>query len=142
MKPLSIPGFVPFKGRRVAPRQKVKAYWNLHKDVWSLVALDGPDKGRVLGHCPRLGLLNAKFVVSESGRQRVIREKKKNVHAFAIGRLLSAPDCHLKIQFPVRPLSYNPYKAAHFVVRASGEPIHGTDVLLLDEGGRATASAA
>ncbi len=139
---VNIPGFVSFRGRRAKPYQRVKAYWNLHKEVWSLVACDGPDKGLVLGHCPRLGLLSAKFTVLESGRQRVIREKKKNVHAYAVGKLLSAPDCHLKIQFPVRPLSYNPYKAGHFVVRASGEPIHGTEVLLLAEGGRAVASAA
>ena len=30
--------------------QPVKVYRNLHKDQWSLMAADGPEKGRVIGY--------------------------------------------------------------------------------------------
>ena len=126
-------GFTPYKGRSVAPGDKVKAYWNLHKKVWSLVAVDGPFIGRVVGHVLEASLGEVEFQVSEAGRQRVIREEKKNVHAFAIGTILCEP---VK---PGERLSYNPYKGAYFVRAESGEPIAVAGRVLLASTGKAYA---
>lgn len=64
---------------------KVFVYFNLHKKVWSVKALDGERKGKVIARLPTLMIRGASFKVSEAGRQRVIREKKKYVHAGVVG---------------------------------------------------------
>jgi hypothetical protein len=57
-------------------------------------------------------LKNCTFKVSASGRERVRREKKKNVHAWIQGEKiesLSVIDCR------IREVTYNPYKHESFV---------------------------
>lgn len=66
---------------------KVFVYFNLHKKVWSVKALEGRNKGRVIAHADKVLLRDVTFKVSEAGRQRVIREGRKNVHAGAVGTL-------------------------------------------------------
>lgn len=96
-----------------------RVYFNLHKQVWSV---QGYIKGRgwiVLFHCPELWLENVTFKVSEAGRQRVIRSRRKNVHAFAIGTM-----CDIFQHSPnAERASYNPYRGNTFVV-ANDRPIH------------------
>ena len=60
-------------------------YYNLHKHVWSIKALEGSQKGRVIGHSDHVLLRYASGKVSEAGRQRVLRDKRKNVHAGIVG---------------------------------------------------------
>ena len=110
---------------------KVFVYFNLHKKCFSLKALEGPDKGRVIMHATYVKLRDCTFKVSEAGRQRVLREKKKNVHAGCVGTVLSAgtieqiiPDYYSKVQ-------YNPYKAAHFVSAETQEPVHKSNLAFL-----------
>lgn len=61
-------------------------------------------------------LYNVKFKVSEAGRQRVIKEKKKNVHAFIEGTWNGLPvdfdPCYESLD---RKISYNPYKGSMFI---------------------------
>lgn len=91
---------------------KVFCYWNLHKKLWSVKAVEGELKGIVIAHCRELTMNDCILKVSEAGRQRVLQEKKKNVHAGIVGT----------IQFEyVDPkeenirLRYNPYKGPDFV---------------------------
>lgn len=90
-----------------------------------------PGKGwRVTDHRDRLCMSNVTFVVYEAGRQRVLRTHRKNVHAFAIGKLAhSVAEQHLgaigccgtdeeRNDLPV-PIEYNPYKQGCFVI---GDP--------------------
>ena len=63
-------------------------------------------------HLDALQLSMAKPVVSESGRQRVIREKKKYVHAFLEGWLITSAELTHKGEAPVR---YNPYHGPEFL---------------------------
>ena len=63
-------------------------YRNLHKGKWSIRSLDRDDTyGRVIGHASILLMLDCSFTVSEAGRQRVLREKQKNVHAGVRGMI-------------------------------------------------------
>ena len=104
---------------------KVFVYFNLHRRCFSIKALEGPDKGRVVAHSYDLFLKNVVFKVSEAGRQRVLREKRKNVHAGVVGhwnldvseRQLSAMD---------RLVKYNPYVAGSFQILDKGQitPVH------------------
>ena len=70
-------------------RMRVQAYWNIHRKCWSVVALEGEQKGRVISHTKYVSIKDARLVVQEGGRQRVLKEKKKNVHAFVRGQLVS-----------------------------------------------------
>jgi hypothetical protein len=88
---------------------KVFVYFNLHKKCWSIKALEGENKNRVIGHKTQLTLLDAKFKVSQAGRNRVLKERRKNVHAGVVGYLTEFNDATLNIK-----VSYNPYKFNHF----------------------------
>lgn len=98
---------------------RVFVYYNLHKKTWSVRSLEGETKGRVIAHMDNLSVLNATFKVSEAGRQRVLRDKKKNVHAGVVGELAGQLDL-TGVQFPV---SYNPYKAPTFVNKLDDSPV-------------------
>jgi hypothetical protein len=47
---------------------KVFVYFNLHRKCWSVKALEGPSKGRVIQHTDDIILSNCTFKVSEAGR--------------------------------------------------------------------------
>ena len=55
--------------------------------MWSVKALDGPNKGRVLLHAHSVRLANATPKVSRAGRLRVLKERCKNVHAGIVADL-------------------------------------------------------
>ena len=101
---------------------KVFVYFNLHKRVFSVKALEGKDKGRVIGHRTSLALDSPVFKVSEAGRQRVVREKRKNVHAGVVGFLTAPYDWkHELVEWTT--VLYNPYVFTSFVTPL-GKPIH------------------
>jgi hypothetical protein len=89
---------------------KVFVYWNLHKDCFSVKALEGEHKGLVVAHTDSLKLRDALPKVSQAGRQRVIAEGKKNVHAGITGYIRDTEASDMKGN-----LYYNPYKVETFV---------------------------
>jgi hypothetical protein len=64
--------------------QKVKVYRNLRNGKWSV--MDAKTR-KVVAHATHLDLREVDFKVSQAGRDRVLKEKQKNVHAFAVGIL-------------------------------------------------------
>ena len=105
---------------------KVFVYYNLHKKVFSVKALEGLNKGRVIAHLAELNLSQATFKVSEAGRQRVLKEQRKNVHAGVVGEWYGTVDNInrlLVMEYGI-PVTYNPYKYSSFVVKATEQPIH------------------
>jgi hypothetical protein len=64
-------------------------YWNFHKRLYSIRAEEGENKGLVLAHANKLLLERPTFRVSEAGRDRVIAEDRKNVHAGVVGKLVA-----------------------------------------------------
>ena len=87
---------------------KVMIYRNLTKGCWSVKNLS---TNKVVMHMDELFLTDCEFRVSESGRQRVIRERKKYVHAGVRGILC---DPHFFFDEPCQ-VRYNPYKNETFV---------------------------
>lgn len=76
---------------------------------------------RVTEHAYQILLVNAHFKISEAGRQKVIRERRKNVHAYIIGY-----PAHVERLHPNRfthSVNYNPYTGKHFHT-FDGESIH------------------
>ena len=57
-------------------KRPVFVYKNLHKDCWS-VKQDGLTKA----HTNEINMWDCKFQVNAKGRQRVLNEQRKNVHA-------------------------------------------------------------
>jgi hypothetical protein len=93
---------------------RVFVYYNLHKHTWSIRALDGPHKGLVIGHSDTVLLSDATGNVSQRGRERVIRDQCKNVHAGIVGTLVHREG---EGYFPGSEVTYNPYKYKSFVYK-------------------------
>jgi hypothetical protein len=129
---------------------RVFVYRNLRENLWSVKALDGEHKGRVVLHAAGVVLANASFKVSEVGRQRVLKEKQKNVHAGVVGFILAVDVVReryhtnvLRVGYPVdihtysksEGVTYNPYAGSTFTYRDSGSPAEGSSytVVLSDD---------
>jgi hypothetical protein len=91
--------------------QRVEVYRNLHKNCYSVRALTGENKGRVIDHVQSITLTDAKFVVQPAGRDRVLREKRKNVHAFVRGHISNEPFKN------GTPVIYDPYLTNTFIFK-------------------------
>lgn len=100
---------------------KVYVYWNLTKNVWSIKALQGEKRGRVIAHAKNITLKDCEFRVSEKGRQWVISNKRKTVHAGVVGQLVSTENCLEMDGGKAIPVTYNPYKYKSFVNRENVE---------------------
>ena len=91
---------------------RVFVYYNLHRHLFSIRASEGVNQGRVIAHRPEVYLTDVRFRVSEAGRQRVLREQRKNVHAGVAGlwddRLQAVTGSEV---------TYNPYRWNSFVTR-------------------------
>lgn len=105
---------------------RVEVYYNLHKKTFSVRALEGENKGRVISHQNQVALQDVKFVVRESGRQKVLEEKRKNVHAFVRGNIVDDHDF-----IPSGSATYNPYHYATFVDTDTKEPVYESDSVWL-----------
>lgn len=77
---------------------------------------------------PTLFIKEARFLVSEKGRLRVLREKRKNVHAGVRGYLTF--DSTLNVRDFTQQVSYNPYKNETFVSKKRGA-IHSAAIAYL-----------
>lgn len=101
---------------------RVRVYFNLHKKVFSVLHKT-PKGWRLWRHLEDICLHNVVFRISESGRQRVIKEKKKNVHAYIEGNLHG--NATFEANGDSHSISYNPYKYPkfHFVGKDTYTPI-------------------
>lgn len=120
---------------------QVKAYWNLHKGLWSV--MDARTR-RIIGHANQILIHDASFIVSEAGRDRVRATKQKQVHAFVKGELEAAiwhtaPETADACEWSWKPMhnnylrnianqrgvrvTYNPYRDQGFREVLSGLPV-------------------
>lgn len=104
-------------------KERVDVYWNINKKCFSVKSCK---TGKVILHTDKISLEDAKFVVREGGRQRVLREKQKNVHAFVRGYVTAKTSAH-----KVQEATYNPYKYDSFVVTDTEEPVNSASLVEL-----------
>ena len=106
---------------------KVFVYFNLHKKLWSVKSLEGSLKGLVIARTPHIVLRDVQPKVSQKGRERVLREKRKNVHAGLVGDLTEETALTLwklpeyRELLPQNEITYNPYKSGNFYYRQEPE---------------------
>lgn len=110
---------------------RVFVYKNLHKGCYSV--RDEATK-RVILHTNRVLVKNAKLVVQQGGRQKVLNERRKNVHAGIRGELVDNAKSKLG-ELEWTPVTYNPYKHKSFVYRSNGQPVHEAVLVLLNDEG-------
>lgn len=109
-------------------KQRVEIYYNLHKKLFSVRDMD---TGRVCMHTGFALLRDVQFVVQPAGRERVLREQSKNVHAFIRGWFWNEDDVSLAPRFE-RIATYNPYKYDSFVDTETSKPLDKADEVLLE----------
>ena len=105
---------------------RVMVYFNLTRKCLSVKALEGERKGRVIAHADSVELVNVTFKVSQAGRQRVLREKRKNVHAGVVGTMTNVPANYSTIHIAealYTPVKYNPYRFDSFVTAVNETPV-------------------
>lgn len=85
----------------------VQVYFNFHRRCWSV-----RQRGLVVGHAKSLVLRDVTWRVQPSGRERVRREGKKNVHAYASGWVTHL----ILLDGTEQAVRYNPYELETFVV--------------------------
>jgi hypothetical protein len=100
-------------------------YRNLHKKCLSVRQL-----GIVKCHTDSIVLHDATFVVNPAGREKVRRERKKNVHAYVKGTVIDARDTDVLLPFPWDEVYYNPYKCDNF--ESDGQPVRAAQYVDLD----------
>ena len=114
---------------------KTEIYRNHHKKCFSV-----RQRGRVVGHLmddptEHVLLKDVKFAVQPAGRRKVLREKRKNVHAFVRGDMVSPHS----IPYPelnefTNEVTYNPYHYSTFYFQASELGITHADYALVRHG--------
>ena len=117
---------------------QVKVYRNISRKCWSVLGKDN----KLMLHAEALVLKDCNFVVQEGGRQRVVREGRKNVHAFARGHI--APMAwHQEFRPRLKRVLYNPYKAPTFLWEHSPQKsVSESECVLLNNDGRMYAVSA
>ena len=110
--------FTPRFGREINLDKPVKVYRNLHGGKDKKYSIS--QNGLVVGHTNQLMLGDCKCVVRDSGRKKVLKYKRKNIHAYIIGYVClrgnmgtTAADKH---GLPAK-ITYNPYKDKKFMCK-------------------------
>lgn len=106
---------------------KVDVYRNLRTGGFSI-----RHKGRVIAREKTIVLTDVKFVVSQASRQRVLNQKKRNVHAILRGTLVSTGAMIPYESFDGEGY-YNPYKHDSFIDKDSGVKLEGANMVLLHD---------
>ena len=114
---------------------KVFVYWNLHLGCWSVKDIEpgSPTYGRVIGRYAYVLLRDVVGKVSEAGRQRVLAERRKNVHAGIVGQLAYAMDTPIESVKLARRVTYNPYRYREFVYADDESPFGGAALAYLTD---------
>jgi len=122
---------------------EVEVYYNLHKKCLSV---RDRKTGLVVKHTHAIKLVGdgrgyrsgfVHFSVSEKGRQRVLEQQRKNVHAFVRGSVIlnkvkSLEERKSRKPKTLRQVTYNPYKYEKFVDVKTGKPIEYAKEVFID----------
>jgi len=102
---------------------KFRIYRNLHKGNFSIQSYIQEKSGyRVTDRVTSAIIEDCSFRVYESGRQKVLRERKKNVHAYVESKSYR----HIQGEVDVtnlREIYYNPYNHEYFIYKDTGEEV-------------------
>ena len=105
--------------------KQVKVYRNLkYKGLFSVQF-----EGLVVAVLETVQLTGVLFKVTETGRQRVLASRQKNVHAYAVGTFTAAQQ-----PSATEPINYDPYHVGHFYRVEDEQPIYSASAVVLHDG--------
>ena len=105
----------------------VKVYRNLRQRCWSI-----KDGKKPIYHLGGLRLKDCIFRVQPAGRARVLRENRKNVHAYVKGEICSFKHDYLAIH---SSCTYDPFLYSTFVDLITKKPLFvAKEVVFLPHG--------
>ena len=104
----------------------VVVYYNFRKKCYSIV---NKKTGRVCGYSNQFMIKDVISKVYEKRRQLVLRDKRKNVHAFLIGSYIEN-EIELNVD-KMKKLYYNPYKTSSFINYENGEHFNSSSLVFL-----------
>jgi hypothetical protein len=135
---------IPFKDRELNLEKPVKVFRNLSRKFKGEKVYSIMQGGRTVAHARALMLRDATFHVNENGRQFVITNKKKIVHATVKGFITDSgmgTDATRMVErkehLPAI-ITYNPYTDTHFMcknLRVDPKPITGASVVAFNSMG-------
>lgn len=121
-----------YRKRHFSVGDVCKVYRNLNNRKFSIMATSGQFKGKVVAHADCLTLINVSFKVSLASRERALREKTRNVHAFSIGIIDSLDtQCH---DNTLEAVTYRPFERNCFYRISDNKPIESCSKLYLNNG--------
>ena len=87
------------------PNHPIDVYYNFQRKCFSI-----RQYGKVIAHVLRVAIKFASFIVSQAGRTRVLKNKRKNVHAYVRG--FATTFHHLRVG---KPVWYDPYHTPNYM---------------------------
>ena len=105
---------------------------------WKLGCYNIMQSGMLLTSARQVRLSGVEFLVRESGRNRMLERGRRNVHAYAVGRLVDFvhPDDTRNLdQIAGRGVFYDPYRVSSFVYNETRDPINAAEFAQFDESG-------
>ena len=115
--------------------QRVRIYRNLRCKKQRLYSVQVYRAGigwRLVGHTTIAFLREASFTVSQTGRKRTLETRRKTVHAFIYGVMLSVWIFTEKVGEPV---SYHPYRDPFFCTVDDQLPVYEGQYCSIDNQG-------
>lgn len=115
---------------------KIRVYRNLHRKLYSIQTYIKGKGWRVTEYADSITLGHVEFVVNDAGRDRVRREKRKNVHAYVTGVRTYLPHPYSFFDVANR-VAYDPYIMETFEVDTGRdwEPIYKAKYAHLTQNG-------
>lgn len=109
---------------------KVHIYRNLHKNCWSVRY-----KGKVIEHLDSLILEDCTYHVQKAGHEKVLKEKRKNVHAYVKGEIIAR---HIEKKYLIKAsrIVYNPYKLPYFYKESTNGKMESSKLLYFSNNGK------
>ncbi len=118
----------------IDPNKPVRVFLNHKHRCYSIF-----QNGAVRASARQVRLVDVEFRVRESGRQKMLRENRRTIHAFAVGRLVDHvhPTEHGRDLGALdgRMVRYNPREAGWFMDAQTREPVPCASLVQFDEGG-------
>lgn len=106
-------------------------YYNLHKHLFSCKDIKTGLVDKEL-YSTNIKMYDCKFKVSKKGRERVIKEQKKNVHAGVVGTVIATSTFDIDDKLAnLTELTYNPYLYDSFIVKNSKQKVVSAEIVYL-----------
>lgn len=107
----------------------VDVYRNLQTGTYSARSRETDSYGTVIAHPESVVVKDATLVVNEAGRQRVVEQNRKNVHAYVRGEV-GNPQTIPTNPTEIVPITYDPYTFEQFVHTKTKHPIESAEFVL------------